>query len=279
MQIQLKGIRLRIDLLMLLLPVLGCLLGSGMEILCLSMALFIHESAHLAMAKLLKIGMSGIRLTPFGGLAQIENPYAISPARLFAVAAAGPAANLLAILIAASLGRWLNFRPEHIAMFLRINAMLMLFNLFPALPLDGGRMLFALLSTILSRERALTIGVWSGRILAMLLILTAIWGTISRHRLNLSPLFAAVFLLASAPDERRALLDSRVQTLINSLRPLGAPVPAQIVAIDAAASPSDALSAARPDRVTLFAVYQDGRLKHLTDERTLLTRLSQTNHP
>ena len=140
-------------------------------------------------------------------------------------------------------------------------------------------MLFALLSTILSRERALTIGVWSGRILAMLLILTAIWGTISRHRLNLSPLFAAVFLLASAPDERRALLDSRVQTLINSLRPLGAPVPAQIVAIDAAASPSDALSAARPDRVTLFAVYQDGRLKHLTDERTLLTRLSQTNHP
>ena len=276
MQLRFKTIQLRIDLLLLLFPVLAVLLGSRIEVVCLTLALLIHELAHIIAAKLLKIGMSSVRLTPFGGLAQIENPYAVSPARLFALSAAGPTANLLAMLIASSLGRWLPASPESIALFLRINAMLMLFNLLPALPLDGGRMLFAVLSTILRRERALAVGIWGGRILATLLILIALWGIFARQRLNLSPLFTAVFLLSSASDERQALLDSRVQTLINSLRPLEAPVPAQIMAIDAAVPPAAALSAARPDRITLFAVYQDGRLDHLTDDRTLLARVSET---
>lgn len=276
MQLRIKCIHLRIDLLLLLFPVLAILLGSRVEFLCLTLALLIHELAHIVAARLLKIGMSSIRLTPFGGLAQIDNPYAVSPSRLFALAAAGPAANLLAMLIASSFGRWLPTSPEGIALFLRINAMLMLFNLLPALPLDGGRMLFAMLSTILHRERALAVGIWGGRILATLLILIAIWGIFVRQRLNLSPLFAAIFLLSSASDERQALLDSRVQTLINSLRPLAAPVPAQIMAIDATVTPSAALSAARPDRITLFAVYQDGRLDHITDDRTLLARVSET---
>lgn len=274
MQLRIKGVCLRIDLLTLLLPALALLLGSGAEIVCLTLALSIHELAHFGAAKLLKIGMSSVRLTPFGGLAQIDNPYAVSPARLFALAVAGPAANLLAILIASSLAQWLSVPPENVGLFLRINAMLMLFNLLPALPLDGGRMLFALLSTALRREQALSIGIWIGRALAALLILTALWGMIARQRLNLSPLFAAVFLLSSASDERQALLDSRIQTLINSLRPLSAPVPAQLVAIDAEVSPFAALSAARPDRITLYAVYQDSRLSHFTDDRTLLARIS-----
>ena len=275
MQLRIHGVRLRIDLLLLLLPLLAALLGNGAEIVCLTLALSIHELAHFAAAKLLKIGVSCVRLTPFGGLSQIDNPYALSPTRLFALAAAGPASNLLTMLLVSSIGPWLPVHPERIALFLRINAMLMLFNLLPALPLDGGRMLFAVLSSMIRRERALTAGIWMGRVVAVLLVLIAIWGMIARKRLNLSPLFAAVFLLSAASDERSALLDSRVHTLINSLRPLSAPIAAQIVAIDAASPLSTALSAARPDRITLFAVYQNGRLDHFTDDRTLLTRMSE----
>lgn len=268
------GITLRIDLLMLMLPALASLLGSGMEAGCLMLALTVHEIAHFAAAKLLNVGMSSVRLTPFGGLMQIENPYSVSPARLFAVAAAGPFANLLLMLVTSAIGGQWTAAPALVAALIQINAMLMLFNLLPALPLDGGRMLYSLLSIRMRREQALKIGVRLGWLVAAALAALSVWGIVARHRLNLSPLFAAVFLLCSAGDEQRALLDSRVQTLINGLRPMKGPVPVQVVAIDANTPPANAISTARPDRLTLFAVYQDGRLDHFTDDRTLLSRMS-----
>ena len=51
-------------------------------------SLLIHEFAHAAAAHVLHVAMSEIRLTPFGGAARIENPYAVSAPRVFAVAGA-----------------------------------------------------------------------------------------------------------------------------------------------------------------------------------------------
>lgn len=277
LRLQLKKVTLRIDLLMLLFPALAVLLGSDLEVGCLMLALIVHECAHFIAARLLNVGMSSVRLTPFGGIAQIENPYSVPPSKLFAVAGAGPAANLLLMLIASAMGQRLPVSPAFAATLIQINAMLMLFNLLPALPLDGGRMLYTLLSTRLRRERALNIGIWLGRLVAASLAALSIWGLIVRHRLNLSPLFAAIFLICAAADERQALLDSRVQTLINGLRSMKVPIPVQLVAIDASTTLVSAISVARPDRLTLFAVYKDGKLNHFTDDRTLLAHMSKSD--
>ena len=101
----------------------------------------------------------------------------------------------------------------------------------------------------------------------------ALWGFWRLRILNLSPLFAAVFLLVSAEDERRAMRDSHLHALLNSRRPISAPMPAVLVAMDASTSPEAALRAAQPDKITLYAVYKAGRLAHFTDDRALLTRL------
>ena len=271
MRIKVLGAMWQIDPLMLLFPILAALLGEGASAAALIASLFIHELAHAAAARLLHVGMSSVRLTPFGGMSRIENPYAISAPRIFAVAAAGPAANLLALLACGAL--FAHVPNAALAELMRANAVLMAFNLLPALPLDGGRMAYALLSAKLGRERALSACIWAGRALAAMLVALAAWGWFARGQLNLSPAFAAVFILASASDERRAMSDSRVESLIHAIRPLSEPTPAQVVAVDAAVPAEVALRSARPDRVTLYAVYQDGSLARFTDDRALTARL------
>ncbi len=89
---------------------------------------------------------------------------------------------------------------------LQANLILMLFNLLPALPLDGGRTLYALLSPVIGRERAVETGILMGRILAGLMLALSLYIWIARGLVNLSLIFAAIFILAAAPEERRALL-------------------------------------------------------------------------
>lgn len=273
MQLQMKHTQLRIDWLMLLFPIIAAALGQGREAALLFLSLTAHEGAHLLAARTLNVSFRSLRLTPFGGMSQIDNPYSISAPRLCIVSAAGPAANLLLILLCASFCHWRLMHISTASQLIHINAMLMLFNLLPALPLDGGRMLYALLSLIIPRRRAVEIGVLLGRILAMALLALAVWGCIRRGRLNLSPIFAALFLIVSAEDERRALTDSRLRILVNSLRPLKEPTAAQIIAIDASAPPETALRSTNPDRVTLFAVFEHGYFSKLVDDRTLLEQI------
>lgn len=273
MQLRLKHTQLRIDWLMLLFPILAAALGEGRTAAMLLLSLGIHEAAHYLAARALGISFHSLRLTPFGGMSQIENPYTISAPRLCAVSAAGPIANLFVMLLSAALCHWRMLNVQTASELIQINALLMLFNLLPALPLDGGRILYAILSIFISRKRAAETGIFLGRVLAVLLTLAALWGLIFRGALNLSPVFAALFLLSSSGDERRALMDSRVQSLISSIRPLTEPLPANIVAITSDTPPETALRSTVPGRVTLFAVFHDGQFDKFIDDRTLLARI------
>lgn len=273
MRIHLKNTQIHLDLPMLLFPIIASLLGEGEMAMMLIGSLAAHEAAHLGMARAVGLSIRTLRLTPFGGLAQLDNPYAASAPRLCAVSAAGPLANLMILLASGALCQWNWLPPGPALQIMQINAMLLLFNLLPALPLDGGRILYALLSTHLPRSRAVEMGILLGRILSAALMLLTVWGLIRHHMLNLSPLFAALFILISAQDERRALADSRVQNLLDCLRPLEKPCAAALVAVDTSISPEAALRALHPGEVTLFALYENGRFSRLVDDRTLLEKV------
>lgn len=273
MEIRLNRFNLRIDWLMLLFPCIAAALGEGRRTMMLMLSLFAHESAHLLAARAMHVRINHLRLTPFGAMARIDNPYSISAMRLFAVSAAGPVANLLVLLITAALCHWRLLDSLDGAELLQINLMLMLFNLLPALPLDGGRMLYAILTKIMPRHRAAELGILFGRILAAALLLMPVIAFAAHSHLNLSPIFAALFLLTSAQDERRALTDSRVRTLMDCMRPLDEPLPVSMVAISAQTPAEIALKAALPDRATLFAVYDQGRFSRFIDDRTILNRM------
>ncbi len=115
----------------------------------LFLSVFGHELSHALMARAEGIEIEEIVLHPFGGLARMrsepENPRAE-----FRIAVAGPAASFLFALLAfggskvAALG---NYNATVVVFFFLAwgNLLLAVFNLFPGYPLDGGRVLRAML--------------------------------------------------------------------------------------------------------------------------------------
>ena len=269
-ELRLGQTRLRAHPLSLLIPLLALRLGLGGEVAAMAVGLALHESAHLAAARAMGVRVRQLDLTPFGGAAALDNPYALSPAQLFATSAAGPLANLALIVGTAALAHWSVLPPFMALTVLRANLLLMLFNLLPALPLDGGRMLFALLSWPVGRRRALSIGIWGGRAVAAFLVAGALWIFIAFRRVNLSMLFAAVYILASLPEESRAFLDARAMSMLRADHLRDGPVELGMWAVDAATPVSDALRGLRADSGTLFAVCREGTILGYVDESRLL---------
>lgn len=105
-----------------------------------------HEIAHALVARRHGIAMAGITLFIFGGVAQMENEPS-SPKAEFAMAIAGPLASIGIGIVAVTtaLVPWPGAVITILTYLGVMNIALALFNLLPAFPLDGGRLLRALL--------------------------------------------------------------------------------------------------------------------------------------
>ena len=270
MRIQAGRTRLRLHPLMLMFPALTSALGHRGDATALLASLAVHEGAHLLAARAAGIRVTELRLMPFGGAARLGNLYALPPGHLWAIAAAGPAANLIVLLTASALCQWGWLRVASALALTRVNLTLMLFNLLPALPLDGGRMLYALTCKRLGRGRAAGLGIALGRALSLGLLGLALRGLWVTRRLNLSLVACALFILASASEERRALSDLGAVTLLNALRHPDRPVEMRLCAVSADCPAMTALRHAAPDAATLYAVYENDALSAFADERQLL---------
>ena len=112
-------------------------------ILLLFTLVLLHELGHSLVAQRAGICVRDITIWPLGGLARLEGS-TDAPKTELKIALAGPCVNL--VLALAVLPFWLYMKPFFLTDFLLIaNAALGIFNLMPAFPLDGGRVLRALL--------------------------------------------------------------------------------------------------------------------------------------
>lgn len=145
MQFSLFGVPVLIPWhLLFALPVLAA--AGGVSLLIPSVSLFFHETGHILAARAMGEELSELRIVPFGAALRLSGPPQSRSAELF-IAAAGPAASLLFATVAAGL---MQFFPQlnFLFGFCRYSLMLTALNLLPALPLDGGRILRALLRGI-----------------------------------------------------------------------------------------------------------------------------------
>ncbi len=124
----------------------GCLLTAAL----LAASVLVHELAHAVVARRLGVPVRGVAFHLLGGVVRFERPIA-EPVTELRVAAAGPAASLLVagLAVAATFG-FARLDPGSSAAWIAgllavANAAMGIVNLLPAYPLDGGRILRAML--------------------------------------------------------------------------------------------------------------------------------------
>jgi Zn-dependent protease len=143
----------------------------------------LHEFGHALTARRFGVGTRSITLLPIGGLASL-NEMPDNPKQEFLIAIAGPLVNVVIALMLypfLSLESYLGQDPETLQQQLSfidssnflfflffVNVALVLFNMLPAFPMDGGRVFRALLSMKLGRVRATRIASSVGKFLAFL---------------------------------------------------------------------------------------------------------------
>ena len=150
-------------------------------ILSIFVTVFLHELGHALAAKKYKIKTKDITILPIGGLARLEK-IPEKPIEELIVAIAGPAVNIALALIA---GLFISIPPlkelslqlagevnqsNFFLNFFIVNIWLAVFNLIPAFPMDGGRVLRALLAMKYSRTIATDIAARIGQILAAIFV-------------------------------------------------------------------------------------------------------------
>ncbi len=155
------------------------ILWSLLFIACIFLTVFLHELGHALTAKKFGIKTKDLTLLPIGGLARLERSPE-KPSEELMVAFAGPLVN---IVLAIGTGLFIslpNTSEEMLVQlangvnannfflnFYLVNIVLAIFNLIPAFPMDGGRVLRALLSYKLERHVATKIAARIGQILAV----------------------------------------------------------------------------------------------------------------
>ncbi|MBR6447515.1 MAG: site-2 protease family protein [Methanomicrobium sp.] len=197
------------------------LLG-GAVTLCLFAAVFLHEMAHCLTAMRYGHRVNEVTLMLLGGISEIDDRGRSTPKSEFWTAISGPLASLfIGILSSAVAYALVGFTalsaesplPDLILFYIFgylgiLNIFLFLFNMIPAFPMDGGRILRGLLSLKYSRTRATKTASDIGKVFAVIFAVAGIiW-------LNFLLILIALFVFLGATQENSmTVLSERIKAV------------------------------------------------------------------
>jgi Zn-dependent protease len=172
-------------------------------IVILFLCVLLHEFGHVFAARRYGIRTPDVTLLPIGGVASLER-MPEKPSQEIVVALAGPAVNLVIALVLMlvlgarfDLSQMAQLEQAQSTLTGRVaaaNVALLLFNLIPAFPMDGGRVLRALLAVPLGYTRATRAAAGVGQVLAIVFALIGLFG-------NPLLMLIAVFIFLAASGE------------------------------------------------------------------------------
>jgi Zn-dependent protease len=172
-------------------------------------SLLAHEASHTVVAVHNGIRVRGITLWLFGGVSELEGE-ALSPAADFRIAVVGPLTSLALALVFGTVGILLHSATGTVGLvgsavgwLAWVNLMLGVFNLMPAAPLDGGRILRAALwHHSGDRVRATTSAARAGEVFGYILVGLGALEFFTVSLFGLWFVFLGLFLLSAARAER-----------------------------------------------------------------------------
>ncbi|MFM9007549.1 MAG: site-2 protease family protein [Bacteroidota bacterium] len=170
----------------------------------------LHEFGHALTALRFGVQTRDITLLPIGGVARLER-MPEKPIQEFLVAIGGPAVNIIILIVLVPLLLVLDLFPlqttpervswsDFFSQLVLVNMMLVVFNLIPAFPMDGGRVLRSLLAIRMGRERATRIAALTGQVFAVGFVLAGL-------AYNPMLVLIGVFVFFGAQAELRSVLE------------------------------------------------------------------------
>ncbi len=239
----------------------------------------LHELGHSLVAKAFGISVRDITLYPIGGVASLGSRPG-TPVQELLIAVAGPAVNVVIATALATTGLLafgsdaffaaLERSHEHAPTGLMLwawlaasNALLAVFNMLPALPMDGGRVLRAILALLFGQGRATRAAAMIGRVLAVgLFVVGAMTG-------NFVLPVIALFVFFGAGAEVR---DTEFQRMLDGVRS-GDAVNSHLPRFAPSTAVSEAMQAMVFWPANAFAVEHSGRFVGVVTREALLNAL------
>lgn len=246
--------------------------GSITLLLAVFLCVLLHEFGHALAARRFGIRTHDITLLPIGGLARLER-IPEQPRQELWIALAGPAVNVaivaLLLPLAAILGGPRQV-PGNLAgagfltQLISINVVLVVFNLLPAFPMDGGRVLRAVLAMFLPYTRATNIAAACGQFMAVL------FGVIGFFT-NWMLMLVAFFVYFAARGEARHVA---MRSLVHGARVREA-MASKFRGLSPDATLAAATEALLADHQQDFPVIEQGRVIGVLNRVDLLSALAQ----
>ncbi|HBM80562.1 MAG: M50 family metallopeptidase [Clostridiales bacterium] len=192
--------------------------GFYKDMLLLFLFVILHELCHVLAAYLCGVKIKNIEIFPFGGVARIDDLDYIGICKEIIITMAGPLFNIALAVVLFMLYKAGAMAKMPVDM-ININLMIALFNLFPGLPLDGGKIFRAVLSLRIGFKKATNIAAYSGKIISVIIFIFGIY-EIFRGVFNIWLLIVPFFLFILANNEKNMVMFMIIKNLLNKKKHL-----------------------------------------------------------
>lgn len=236
--------------------------GFGLHLLVFAGSLLFHELGHIVVAAMMGAEVAKVEVWPFGAVGRLERAWQLTPSADSLVALAGPAnsATLWALATAAQRaitrdGAVVAAQYPLLDLMIRVNLGLLLLNLAPCLPLDGGRILRSQLALrvgyVEASRKVARWGLWAGTAVTV----AAAIGTLSGREwyafLVMGPLVAW-----AAIDERSQAGTENIMDILTRADRLAQrkAVPVQEILVSQDATVSEVVQKLKPSRYHVILV-------------------------
>lgn len=241
-----------------------CITGNFYAFFIFVTVVLTHEFGHFLVAKKLGYKLDSFFLAPYGvSLNYRENTFENSDE--IKIALAGPLVNLIFAFLCVGLWWIFPVSYNYSSIFVQQSFMLALFNLLPAYPMDGGRVLLASIGKFMTREKALKMIVILNLVFSLFFIALFIYSC----TVNYNPTFAlaAVFLLSGVVQSRFEGKYKIASLLKKNNKDFTRPL---ILYINSTVTLGKTLKTIQQNRYTIFYVNFDNKKTKILDENLIL---------
>ncbi len=168
------------------------------EAMIIFLSVILHELGHAIVAKKVKVRVDEIELFPFGGVARMEDISKFGGYTEAFIAVAGPLVSLFLYAVCIILAKL----SVPAGLLTKYNFALFAFNILPALPLDGGRIIRNLLLFYLSYKQSTRIMVFAGQILAISIVMLNIKELMNGSN-SLALMITGIFIFLGTLKEKK----------------------------------------------------------------------------